>query len=426
MVITILLGTFFLLLFMGVPISFAVGVASIASVLYIDLPISLIAQRMLTGIDSFSLLAIPFFVLAGSLMNTGGIAKRLLDFASCLVGYIRGGLAMVNIVTSMFFGGISGSAVADTVAIGTPIIPAMHKQGYDLGFSAAVTAASSTIGIIIPPSIPMIVYGVTAGQSIGSMFMAGMIPGILMGVSMMVATYILALKYPEQFPSGKFPTLAEVWYGFKDASFALLMPLIILGGIIGGIVTPTEAAVVAVMYSLVVGGLVYKELKWGHFEEILKETVVGTASVMFLVGTASLFGWLVAYQQIPTIIAEWIQSISSNPIIIILVINGILLISGMFLDLTAALIILTPVLLPIGMAAGLSPIHFGIMMIVNLAIGLVTPPVGLCLFMCCNIAKISLARISKAIVPMLLAMIIVLLLVSYVPQITMLLPSILN
>ncbi|GAE27735.1 TRAP-type C4-dicarboxylate transport system [Halalkalibacter wakoensis JCM 9140] len=427
MIIGVLLGVFFILLVIGVPVAISIGLASIAAVYFMgDIPLSLIAQRFGNGVNSFPLLAIPFFILAGSLMNTGGIARRLIDFASCLVGFVRGGLAMVNIVASKFFGGISGSSVADSVAIGSALIPAMKKRGYDGSFAAAVTAASSTIGIIIPPSIPIIIYGVMAGESISKLFLAGAIPGILVGVSLMVVTYIMATKNPEQFPKEKFPTPKVIWDSFKSASLALFMPILVLGGIIGGIVTPTEAAVIAVVYSLIVGGFVYKEIKFSHFKTILNETVTGTAAVMLLVATASLFGWIVAYEQLPLMISEWIQGVSTNPIIILLIINVVLLITGLFLDLTAALIILTPVMLPIALSVGMDPTHFGIMLIVNLAIGLVTPPVGICLFAVTNIAKESIGRISKAVLPLLAAMIFVLLLVTYVPQVSMFLPNLLR
>jgi C4-dicarboxylate transporter DctM subunit len=427
MIITILLGVFFIFLAIGVPVSFAIGIASIAAVLYIgDLPLSLIAQRFGTGVESFPLLAIPFFILAGSIMNKGGLAKRLVDFASCFVGFIRGGLAMVNTVANMLMAGISGSSVADAAAVGAILIPAMKKRGYDEAFAPAVISAAATIGIIIPPSIPMILYGVIAGESIGKMFLAGAIPGVLVGLGLMITTYILALLHPEQFPKEQFPTLTVIWHNFKEAFLALLMPVFVLGGIIGGIVTPTEAAVVAVVYSLLVGAFVYKEIKLTHFKEIMHETITGTAGTMFLVGTASLFGWLLAYEQIPEMIGQWMQGVSSNSIVIVMIINILLLVTGTFLDLTAALIILTPVLLPIAVSAGMSPIHFGVMLIMNLAIGLVTPPVGVVLFVCCNIAKVSIGRISKAIVPLLIAMVIVLILVSYVPQITMFLPNLVS
>lgn len=427
MVIGVLLISFALLLAIGIPVAFAIGIASIAAVFFIgDLPLALIAQRFGTGVDSFPLLAIPFFILAGSLMNVGGLASRMVDFASCLVGFIRGGLAMVNTVANMFLAGISGSSVADAAAIGSTLIPAMKKKGYDEGFAPAVIASASTIGIIIPPSIPIILYGVISGESIGKLFLAGAIPGVLIGLGLMVTTYILAVRHPEQFPKENFPSRKEFWDNFKRASLALIMPIFVIGGIISGIVTPTEAAVVAVVYSLFVGAFIYKDIKLKHFKEIMNETITGTAGTMFLVGTAALFGWILAYENIPTMIGDWIQQISSNPFIILLIINILLLIVGTFLDLTAALIILTPVLLPIAVAAGIDPIHFGIVMVMNLAIGLVTPPVGVCLFVCCNIAKVTMARITKSILPLLGAMVVVLLIVTYVPQIAMFLPNLME
>ncbi len=427
MTVAILIGTFALFLILGTPVAFAIGLSSIFTVFYIgDLPLSLIAQRFGNGVDSFPLLAIPFFILAGSLMNRGGLAQRLVDFASCLVGFIRGGLAMVNTVANMFIAGISGSSVADAAAIGSTLIPSMKKKGYDEGFAPAVIASASTMGIIIPPSIPIILFGVMSGESIGMLFLAGAIPGVLIGVSIMATTFLLAVKNPDKFPKEAFPSLIEFWANFKKASLALIMPLFVVGGIIFGVVTPTEAAVVAVVYSLIVGAFVYKELKLNHFKDIMSETITGTAGTMLLVGTASLFGWILSYEQIPSQIGEWIQGISSNPSIIMLVIIILLLITGMFMDLTAALIILTPVLLPIATTAGFDPIHFGIVMIVALAIGLITPPVGVCLFVCCNIAKVSISRISKAIVPLIVAMVIMLFVISYIPQVSLFLPNLLE
>jgi|SRR5699024_1838664 len=415
MVISILIGSFALLLIIGVPISFSIGLSGILSIIYIGTPLPVIAQKFISGIDSFSLIAIPLFILAGNLMNSGGIAKRLIDFASCLVGFIRGGLAMVNIVASIFFGGISGSSVADSTAIGAALIPAMKEKKYTAEFSAAVTSASSTIGVIIPPSIPMILYGVMAGVSIKQLFIAGIIPGILIALSLMLATYLMALKYPETFPKEQFPTISRVWSSFKKGIFSLLMPIIVLGGIILGIVTATEAALIAVVYALLIGGLVHRELKVSQFKEIIHETISGTSTVMFLVGAASLFGFVISYERIPAMIGNAIQSFSSNYFIILLLILALLLVVGLFMDLTASLIILTPILLPIVSSIGVDPVHFGIILVVALAIGLTTPPVGLCLFISSKIANTTILKTSKSSLPLLGALFAVLLLITFIP-----------
>lgn len=420
----ILLGSFLLLFLLNVPISFAIGMSSVLTVIYNGkFPLSIITQSMGTGVDSFPLMAIPFFMLAGIIMSEGGIGLRLINFASSLVGFVKGGLAMVTVVTNMIMAGMSGSSVADSSATGSVLIPAMQKKGYTLPFTVSLVACASVIGIIIPPSIPFVIYGVISGTSIGQLFLGGAIPGILVGLSLMAISYYYARK--ENFPREEWGGLKKIWQEFKSSFFALMMPVIILGGILGGIMTPTESAAVAVVYAVIVGKFVYKELTLDKIPKILVESLVGTASVMFLVAVASGFGWLLASEQIPQMIAQTILSISTNKFIVLLIVNILLLITGTFMDLTAALIILGPVLIPLVQKVGVDPLHFGVIMTMNLGIGLVTPPVGVCLFVCCNIAKTTITKVAKALVPMIIAMVIVLFLVTYIPPLATYLPKML-
>ena len=404
--------TFIVLLALGTPVAFCIGISALAGLLYqSETPLLLIPHMMFQGTDSFPLMAVPFFVLAGALMNAGGITRRLVDFANVLVGHIRGGLALVNVVASMFFAGITGAAVADTSAIGSVLIPAMEKEGYDLDYSAAITAASSTLGPIIPPSIPMIIYGVSAEQSIAALFLAGIIPGLLVGLALMGMAYALSGKAgggAQRTRPG--PFLHHLSRGLRDAFLALLMPAFILGGILAGVFTPTEAAAIAVLYAFVVGRFVYGELKLAQLPGLMLESVVITAVIMFIIANAAIFGWLVASMQMPQKILELVTGLVSSRWMILLLINVFLLLVGTFMETTASLIILTPVFLPLAIELGIDPIHFGVIMVLNLVIGLTTPPLGVCLFISSGIAGISLERISRAIIPFLLGAILVLLL----------------
>jgi len=370
------------------------------------------------------LLAVPFFVLAGALMNAGGITRRLVNFANLLVGHVRSGLALVNVVASMFFAGVTGAAVADTSAIGSVLIPAMKDEGYDLDFSAAITAASSTMGPIIPPSIPMIIYGVSAEQSIGALFLAGIIPGLLIGLSLMAVA-----SFSNRHPHSRAKTRKEaanwrsILLGIKDALLALFMPAFILGGILAGIFTPTEAAAVSVLYAFFVGRFIYNELGYRQLPALMQESLVVTAVIMFIIANAAIFGWLVAALQLPQKIITLLTAGISSPWAILILINLFLLVVGTFMETTASLIILTPVLLPLAKQIGLDPIHFGAIMVLNLVIGLTTPPLGVCLFISSGIAGISLERISRAMLPFLLAAIVVLLLVTYIPSLSMWIPQ---
>lgn len=422
--VAVLFLSFIVLIFLGVPIAFSLGISSFMYIFLNDISLTIIAQKMYSGIDSFVLVSIPGFVLAGNLMNSGGITKRIISFCDAIVGFIQGGLALANVVASMLFAGISGTALADTASIGPILIPAMVDQGYDADFSAAVTAASSTIGPIIPPSMPMIVAATLVGLSVTKMFVAGIIPGILMGIGMMILSYYISVK--RNYPKGEMKSLRQIWDSFKGAFWAIMMTVIILIGILGGIFTPTEASIIAVVYGGLVGMFIYKELKLKDIPRVMIDSLRTTASIMVLVGFANTFAWILASEQIPQMIAKAILSISSNPVVVILLINILLLFVGTFMETVAALVILFPVLLPVGAAVGMDPIQFGVMVVLNLMIGLTTPPVGVCLFVAASIGKISIAKLTKAILPFIIVNLIVLLLVSFIPSITLFLPRLLG
>nr|WP_297459664.1 TRAP transporter large permease [uncultured Halomonas sp.] len=421
MELIVLFGVFLVLMLVGMPIAFALGISSLSFLLMADISLTIVPQRMFAGINSFVLLCIPGFVLAGNLMNAGNITEQIIRFSNALVGHIRGGLGLANVAGSMIFGGVSGTAVADTASIGSVMIPGMARSGYDKPFSAAVTAASSTVGPIIPPSLPMIICGSLASVSVGRMFIAGAIPGLLLGLAMMVTTYILAVK--RGYPKEKRATLRQILSEGRSAFWALLMTFIILYGIIGGLFTATEASIVASLYALIVGMYIYKGLSWRQLPAIFADTALTTAALMLLVGMANLFGWILTTQQIPEIIAEAILGISDNPLVVILIINVLLLFVGMFMETIAALIILFPTLLGVATGIGMDPIHFAVMMVLNLMIGLSTPPVGVCLFVASSIGNLPMLKVAKAIVPFLICNLLVLLLVAYVPAISLWLPN---
>jgi C4-dicarboxylate transporter DctM subunit len=417
--------SFTVLLALGVPIAFCIGLSSLAGLLQTGgAPLLLLPHMMFQGADSFSLLAVPFFILAGSLMNAGGITRRLVDFANLLVGQVRGGLALVNVVSSMFFAGITGAAVADASAIGSVLIPAMEKEGYDLDYSAAITAASSTLGPIIPPSIPMIIYGVSAEQSIAALFLAGIIPGLLIALALMGVAWLHSSKQKRSAAASRNPiTWRSLGRGLKDAILALFMPAIILGGILGGVFTPTEAAAISVLYAFVVGRFVYGELRLRQLPDLLVDSVVVTAVIMFIIANAAIFGWLMAALQMPQKVLGLFAGMMGSRWLVLLMINLFLLVVGTFMETTASLIILTPVLLPLIKQVGIDPIHFGAIMVLNLVIGLTTPPVGVCLFVTGGIAGVSIERIARAIVPFVLVAILVLMLVTYIPALSLWIPK---
>lgn len=423
--LAIVLGFMAFLLVIGCPIGFSILISTTFGIFIQDLPSSMATLRMVSGADSFLLTAIPFFVFAGVLMREGGITKRILNFATILLGNLPGALGHVNIFASMIFGGISGSSVADTASIGSILIPEMIKKKYPRSVSAAITAASSTIGIVIPPSIPMILYAMASETSIGRLFIAGAIPGILVGLFMMLITAYMSAKQGYGKEREKPPTFKELAVGFKDGIFALTMPLIIIGGIVGGIVTATEAAALAVFYAFILGFFIFKELKIEDIYPAIKETVRSTAVVMLIVVSATFLGWMLAYGQLPQRMSIALLSISNNPVVILLIINLILLIVGTFSDVAPNILILTPIFLPVILRLGIDPVHFGIIVIVNQAIALVTPPVGNCLYICANLSKCSVEKVFGASVPYLVSNFTVLALVTLWPGLVLWLPNLL-
>ena len=417
----VLFGSLVFFFLLNVPIAVAIGLASLSAILWSGaIPPVVLVQKMFTAVDSFPLMAVPFFILAGSLMEFGGISRRLVDFANSIVGRFSGGLAFVAIIASMFFGAISGAAVACVAAIGTILIPAMVRRGYDTPYATAVQATAGTLGVMIPPSIPMLIYGVLTGVSIGALFMGGILPGFLVGGSLMLVAWVIARK--KGYKGDEKASGAKIWATFKDAILALLMPVIILGGIYGGVFTPTEAAVVAVAYGFIIGFFVYRELTLPKLKDILVNTSIGTATIMFIIATSSVFSWILTAQRVPQAVAEAILSISTNPVVILTLINLLLLFIGTFMETVASIIILVPVLLPVVTQIGVDPLHFGIIIVVNLAIGMVTPPLGVCLFVGCGIGGITLESISKAVWPFILSMILAVLLLTYIPWISLILP----
>jgi tripartite ATP-independent transporter DctM subunit len=418
----ILTVVFIITLAAGIPVAFCLALTSLVVLLVIgNVPLHLIPQRMFTGMDSFPLMAVPFFILAGDLMNSAGITQRIVRFSNALVGHIRGGLAHVNIVASMFFAGISGSAVADTAALGSILIPAMEKDGYDITFSAAVTASSSVIGPIIPPSIPVVIFALVGSVSVGGLFLAGLVPGVLIGFGLMIAAYIISRRknYGSKHP---LVSLREFGSSFVGAVIPLLMPLIILGGILSGVFTPTEAASVAVAYAVVVGFFILRTLKLKDLPAIFYRSMVTTSIILIVMACANIFSWILGTQLIPQKVAMVISSLTTNPYLFLLLINLLLLIVGCFLEGLAAIIILVPILLPLSQQMGIDPLHFGIVVVMNLMIGLITPPLGLCLFVCCSVARVDLIKLIRVSTPFILVEIGALLIVTYFPQIVLFIP----
>lgn len=422
--VTILFTVFVLGLVLGIPVAVTLGLASLSYLLYAGIPPVVMAQKMFAGMDVFVLLSIPGFILAGNLMNRGGITNRIIRFANALVGWIRGGLGLTNIAASMLFGGVTGTAVADAASLGGVLIPGMKKAGYPADFSAAVTAASSTVGPIIPPSVPMIIVGALSGISVGKMFLAGAIPGILMGFAMMVTAYIISVR--RGFPRQPWKGFGEVGRSFLGAFWALAMTFLIIYGLLSGYATPTETAVVASVYAFLVGTIIYRELPLRALPAIIANSAVSAAGILALVGFANVFGWILVAERIPQAIANSVLSITDNKFLVILLINLLLLFVGMFMETIAALIILFVPLLALAEAVGIDPLHFATFAVLNLMIGLSTPPVGVCLFICSNIARLPLAPVVKAILPFLLTNILVLLAVSYFPPLATWLPTVLT
>jgi tripartite ATP-independent transporter DctM subunit len=422
--VAVLVITFVILLLLNVPIAISIGVSTILTMLFTIAPlpaITTVAQQMATGINSFALLAIPFFILSGLLMGRGGIARRLIDFAKVLVGMFPGGLAYVNVLSCMFFGAISGSAVAATSAIGGFMLPVMEKEGYDRDFNAAITVTSSTTGLLIPPSNVLIVYSLASGGvSIAALFIAGYLPGILVGLGLIGVAAVLSVinKYPI---AGRV-RLLESFKKFFEAIPSLLLIVIVIGGIIAGIFTATEASAVAVIYSFILSVVIYREVKLSEIPGILLKTVETTAIVMLLIGTSKAMSWILSYENIPQTISATLIALTESKILILLIINMILLAVGTFMDMTPAVLIFTPIFLPVAVELGIDPIHFGIMMVLNLCIGLCTPPVGSVLFVGCGIAGTTISKMIRPLLPFYAAMIIALIFVIYIPEISMFLP----
>lgn len=403
---------------MNTPIAIAIGVASAVAVLVQgDFDLMMVVQRMYGGTDSFHLMAVPLFMFTGTIMEAGGISRRLIDFANALVGWLPGGLAAVTIVSAMFFAGISGSAAADAAAVGAILIPAMKKSGYDSDFAAAVQASGGSIGVIIPPSIPMIIFGFLTGASIGRLFAAGILPGILIGLSLIgVATFISKKK---GYSSTSSFSIEETWTSFRRALLALGAPIIILGGILFGIFTATESAAIAVVYALVVGMFIYRKITLKDLVPLFINGAITSAIVMFIIATASVFSWVAAIEDIPAQLAGTLLGLSNNPVVLLLLINMILLIAGTFIETTAALILLVPMITAMIPALGIDIIQLGVIVVTNLAIGMLTPPMGICLIVSCSISNDSIAAISRRIVPFLGILIVDLLIITFYPPLTM-------
>lgn len=422
--IAILFGSFSLLLLMGVPVAFCLGLSSLATVLYMGIPPVVVFQQLSTGMNAFAMLAIPFFIYSGDLMIRGGIADRLIQFAASLVGHLRGGLGQVNVVTCTLFGGISGSAVADASAVGGIMIPQMVKRGYAADYAVNVTANAAIIALLIPPSHNMIIYSLAAGGtiSIADLFTAGVLPGLMLCAALMLTAWIVAVR--RGYPADPFPGFAAVLRFFVAAMPGILLIGIIFGGVRSGVFTATESSCIAVIYALLVTTLVYRQLNFQRFVMATLGAVRTTAMVLLVIGAASSFGWLMAFLQVPKATVELMNSISNNPIIVLLLINLILLVLGTFMDMAPMIIICTPIFLPLIKAIGMDPVHFGVVLILNAGIGLNTPPVGSVQFVACAIGKVSISESMRTIWPFYGASLLVLLIVTYVPWFSLWLPSV--
>lgn len=417
---TVLFTGLLALLALSVPIAVTLGLSSTIALHVSGTPLVMMAQSVYESLDSFGLMAIPFFVLAGTLMQGGGIAQRLVDLANALVGWIKGGLGACVVLTSMFFATISGSSSATTAAIGSVLIPAMEKKGYPRNLAGAIAAASGELGVIIPPSIPMIVYALSANVSVADLFLAGILPGIFIGGSLIGTVYVLARIHG-------FDVVADIgfrqWLGnllaaFRRAALAILMPVLILGGIYGGVFTATEASVVAVVYGLVVGIYVYREITWRDVVPMLGRSAVTSSIILMIVGFAAIFAYMLTVNQVPHKVGEFVTGISKDPVVFLLIVNVLLFVTGMFMETLAAIIILAPILAPAAMRYGIDPVHFGTMMIVNLAVGMVTPPVGVNLFVVCQVARLRLEQLVRPLLIFLGVLAIDVLVISYVPALT--------
>ena len=425
MTLWVILISFILILATGASIGVGLALSS-AIVLYaiIDMPLIVVVQRMFTSVDSFSFMAVPFFMLAGAFMSAGGVTKRIVDFSMALVGALAGGLALVVAVAGMFFAALSGSSAATTAAIGSAMIDEMEKRGYPRSFAAAVVASGGTVGIVIPPSITMVVYGSIANTSIADLFLGGFAPGILMGLSMCLVSWIIAKKQGYK-GEGQF-SIMRALRSFRECFWALMMPVIILGGIYGGIFTPTEAAAVAAVYGALVGFFVYKELTLKDIPKTLLSAAYNTTMIMFVVGAANVFGWILTNAQVPHALAQNCTHLTNSPIVFLMLVNLLLLFIGTLINASAAVVILTPILLPVALTMGIDPMFFGVLMVVNLAIGCITPPVGLDLFIVSSITGISIDKVTAKVMPYLLILLVDLVILTYIPSIITFLPNMLR
>jgi len=422
------LGIFALLvslMVLGLPVAVAMSLTSIVTLVLLGQTeiLSVMGQRMYSSTTAFPLLAIPFFILAGNLMNTGGMTERIFRFAHSLVGHLKGGLGQVNVLGSMVFAGMSGSALADAMGLGAIEVKAMVKSGYQPRFAAAVSAASATIGPVIPPSIPLVIYGSMSGVSVGALFLGGLIPGVLMGLALMVTVYVIAVR--RNYPREPRATAREVLRAFVGGLAAIATPALIMGGILSGIFTPTEASVAACIYALVLGMGVYRELRWADLPDILWDTVRQTAQVMFIVAAAGLFGWLLIYLRVPDAMIAWLSALSSNPLVVLIIINLILLMLGCFMEGIAIMLLTIPIFMPIIGQLGIDPIHFGVLMTLNLMLGLLTPPVGMVLYAMSSVARVPMMVLAKELVPFLASLFAMLALITAVPALVTWLPGLL-
>ena len=420
--ILILLGGFFLMVLLRFPIAYAVGISSTLCLLYLDKPLTVVCQQMVKGVNSFSLMAVPFFITMGVLMGSGGISEKLISLADALVGWMRGGMAMVNIVASYFFGGISGSAAADTASLGSILIPMMVQQGYDDDFSTAVTITSSCEGLLVPPSHNMVIYATTAGGvSVGSLFLAGYIPGAVLAISLMIGSYIISVR--RNYPKGSKFSVSNLIKQMLRSFWALAAVVIVVIGVVIGWFTATESAAIAVIYSLFVSLYIYRGLDWKGVWRVIGECVDILSIVLVMIATSSIFGYCLTLLHVPEIAANAIPSVTKNPILLALMINAILLVLGCIMDMAPIILIATPILLPLATSIGIDPVQFGIIIVLNCGIGLLTPPVGAVLFIGSAVSHVPMERVVKATLPCYLCMILALLLVTFIPGISMFLPN---
>ena len=411
----VLAGLFVVFLLMGIPIAIVIGAATMAALNLSGMPLMVVPQQMFAGINSFALVAVPMFVLAGDVMAQGEISKRLVAFADSMFGFIKGGLSIVSVLAAMFFAAISGSGAATTAAVGASLVPELKRKGYDPASAASLIAAAGTIGVVIPPSVPMIIYAVIAQESVKELFISGFIPGVAMGVGLIFVALIQGHR--RAYPRGTAFSIATIGRTFLSASWGLMAPLIILGGIFSGVFTPSEAAVVAVNYAILVSLFVYRDLSFKQLYQIMVRAGVTTAVIMFVVAASSVLSWALSSWQVPTAIAQYALSLSDNVYVLLLLIMALILLTGVFLETASALIILTPMLLPLAVQLGIGTVHFGIIIVVGLAIGMVTPPVAINLFVASTTANLPIERITKAVLPYLLVLLVVYLLIAFVPLI---------